>query len=199
MIIKNAEFIKSASEKGGFLDGTKPIIAVAGKSNVGKSSFINMLADRKKLARTSNTPGRTRLVNYFDFGEFILADLPGYGFASVSKTEKAKWGVLMQDFFHYTDSLIHTFSLIDIRHDPTKEDMQMMQFMYASNKAFSLVATKSDKLGKSKIKPQITKIANVLKVGSLNITATSSLDKRGKIEVLDKIEKILALHNQEEE
>ena len=88
VVIKNAEFITSAAKKEQFIHPDKPMIAVCGKSNVGKSSFINMLANQKKLAKTSSEPGRTRLVNYFDFGEFILADLPGYGFARVSKGEK---------------------------------------------------------------------------------------------------------------
>ena len=98
MKIKNATFITSVADSGKFYKTNKPIIAVAGKSNVGKSSVINMLAGNGKLARTSVTPGRTRLINYFDFGEFVLADLPGYGFAKVSKSEKDKWGKLMDDF-----------------------------------------------------------------------------------------------------
>ena len=88
MIIKNASFITSAARPEQFIKKTKPTIAVVGKSNVGKSSFINTLANMKKLAKTSDTPGRTRLVNYFDFGDFVLADLPGYGYAKVSKEEK---------------------------------------------------------------------------------------------------------------
>ena len=99
MVIKNATFITSAATKAQFITPDKPMIAVCGKSNVGKSSFINMLANRKKLAKTSSAPGRTRLVNYFDFGEFILADLPGYGFAKVSKMEKEKWAKTLDSFF----------------------------------------------------------------------------------------------------
>ena len=90
MIITNAEFITSVADKQNFLTSQKPIIAICGKSNVGKSSFINALTNRKKLAKVSKEPGRTRLINYFDCGEFILADLPGYGFARVSKEEKKK-------------------------------------------------------------------------------------------------------------
>ena len=97
--IKNAKFITSAARVDQFITPDKPMIAVCGKSNVGKSSFINMLANQKKLAKTSSEPGRTRLVNYFDFGEFILADLPGYGFARVSKTEKEKWAKTLSAFF----------------------------------------------------------------------------------------------------
>ena len=98
MKIKVAEFITSVASSDKFYKTDKPIIAVAGKSNVGKSSLINMLANRKKLAKTSVTPGRTRLINYFDFGDFVLADLPGYGFAKVSKEEKKKWGELLESF-----------------------------------------------------------------------------------------------------
>ena len=98
LVIKNATFITSAARAEQFIKPNKPMIAVCGKSNVGKSSFINMLANRKKLAKTSSEPGRTRLVNYFDFGEFILADLPGYGFARVSKMEKVKWAKTLDAF-----------------------------------------------------------------------------------------------------
>ena len=98
MKIKEASFITSVASKDKFYKTDKPIIAISGKSNVGKSSLINMLANRKKLAKTSVTPGRTRLINYFDFGEFVLADLPGYGFAKVSKEEKKKWGELLESF-----------------------------------------------------------------------------------------------------
>ena len=120
--ITNAEFITSAASKSQFITSDKPIIAVCGKSNVGKSSFINMLANRKKLAKVSKDPGRTRLINYFDLGEFILADLPGYGFARVSKEEKLKWARLLDDFFADKKNIAHVFSLADIRHSPTADD-----------------------------------------------------------------------------
>ena len=127
--ITKAEFITSAAAKGQFIKSDKPIIAVCGKSNVGKSSFINMLAGNKKLARVSKDPGRTRLVNYFDFGAFILADLPGYGFARVSKAEKLKWAKLLDDFFADKNSIAHVFALTDIRHDPTADDLQMCEYL----------------------------------------------------------------------
>ena len=98
MKIKQATFITSVANQDKFYKTDKPIIAVAGKSNVGKSSIINMLANQKKLAKTSTTPGRTRLINYFDFGEFVIADLPGYGFAKVGKDEKLKWARLLESF-----------------------------------------------------------------------------------------------------
>ena len=143
--ITKAEFITSAARKDQFIKTDKPVIAVCGKSNVGKSSFINMLANQKKLAKVSKEPGRTRLVNYFDFGEFILADLPGYGFARVSKEEKAKWGKLLDAFFE-EEKISHVFALCDIRHDPTADDRQMIEYLYFNLVPFTVVATKSDKL-----------------------------------------------------
>ena len=190
MIIKDATFITSVADKKGFLKSEKPIIAVAGKSNVGKSTFINMLANKNKLAKTSNTPGRTRLVNYFDFGDFILADLPGYGFAQVSKTEKDKWADLMESFFANT-KVAHTFSLVDIRHDPTQDDYQMINYLYHFHLPFTLIATKSDKLGKSKVKPQAKYLSQKLKVGVLDIIPVSSPERKGREDVLNKIESVL--------
>ena len=133
LIIKNATFITSAAKAEQFIRPNKPMIAVCGKSNVGKSSFINMLANRKKLAKTSSEPGRTRLVNYFDFGEFILADLPGYGFARVSKVEKDKWARTLDAFFKKKEDIAHVFMLVDARHDPTEDDVQMMQLLHLQN------------------------------------------------------------------
>ena len=126
MKIKDAVFVTSVASADKFYKTDKPIIAVAGKSNVGKSSLINMLANRKKLAKTSVTPGRTRLINYFDFGEFILADLPGYGFARVSKGEKEKWAKTLDQFFKNKENIAHVFMLVDSRHDPTEDDAAEM-------------------------------------------------------------------------
>ena len=190
--IAKAEFITSAASRAGFVQAEKPVIAVAGKSNVGKSSFINMLAVKSKLARTSNTPGRTRLVNYFDFGEFILADLPGYGFAQAGKAEKEKWSKLMDDFFAF-GGVSHVFSLLDIRHDPTREDVQMVQYLYHYAIPFTLVATKADKLGKSKVKPRLTEIAAFLGTAVGNMLAVSSLTGKGRDDVLSRLTHILSV------
>jgi GTP-binding protein len=195
MIFKNIDFIKSAADRGGFIKPEKPMIAVCGRSNVGKSSFINMIAGRNKLAKTSQTPGRTRLVNYFDFGYFVLADLPGYGFAEVSKAEKEKWGVLLDNFFSMKEDITHVFALVDIRHKPSKEDMQMISFLYANIIPFTIIATKSDKVGKTQIKPKIRELASYLKVGEMDIIPISSTEKKGKDTTLDKIEKIISVYN----
>ncbi len=190
MKIKDATFITSVASEKNFYKTDKPIIAVAGKSNVGKSSIINMLANRKKLAKTSTTPGRTRLINYFDFGEFVLADLPGYGFAKVSKEEKAKWGKLMENFLA-TQKIDLLLSLVDIRHNPTADDIMMVNYLYHYQIPFVLIATKADKLPKTKIKPQISDIATKLRVGVGDITATSSETGMGKDAVLSLIEKAI--------
>lgn len=187
MKIVNATFITSAADKKGFLRTEKPIICVAGKSNVGKSSFINMLANQKKLARTSNTPGRTRLVNYFDFGEFIIADLPGYGYAKVSKSEKEKWARTLSDFFDCT-KIAHAIALVDIRHDPTEEDKLMINLFYSEIIPFTLVATKADKIAKTKVKTQAGYVANKLGLAKDNVIATSAETRLGKEEVLNTIE-----------
>ena len=195
MIIRDAQFITSVAHENNFLKSDRPIVAVAGKSNVGKSSFINMLANRKKLAKTSNTPGRTRLVNYFDFGPFILADLPGYGFARVSKEEQRRWGRLMERFFERTE-IAHVFSLLDIRHDPTAEDLQMIAYLYHYALPFSIVCTKADKLGKSKVKPRTAEIAACVKVGVGDIIATSAETAYGRDAVLSRLDGILVVHNE---
>ena len=164
MKIKQATFITSVASEKNFYHTDKPIIAVAGKSNVGKSSLINMLAGQKKLARTSVTPGRTRLINYFDFGDFVLADLPGYGFAKVSKEEKDKWGKLLDNFLK-NENITLLLSLVDSRHEPTADDKMLINYLYHYAIPFCLVATKTDKLAKTKIKPRLMEIATSLKVG----------------------------------
>ena len=193
LVIKNATFITSAATKKHFITPSKPMIAVCGKSNVGKSSFINMLANRKKLAITSSAPGRTRLVNYFDFGEFILADLPGYGFAQVSKAEKAKWAKTLDDFFKAKEHIAHVFMLADSRHDPTADDVQMIEYLHYHVLPFTVVLTKADKLSKMKLKEHKKAIAADLYMGENNLLATSAETGYGKDEVLAKIADVLAL------
>ena len=190
MKITKAEFITSVAQKNKFYKTDKPIIAIAGKSNVGKSSLINMLANRKKLAKTSVTPGRTRLINYFDFGEFVLADLPGYGYAKVSKEEKKKWADLLESFLA-TEKISLLISLVDIRHNPTEDDKLMVNYLYHYRIPFVLVATKADKIGKTKIIPNLKTISADLKVGIDDITATSAQTGYGKEKVLDLIEKAI--------
>ena len=198
MRIANARFLTSAADKRQFLEPQKPIIAVCGKSNVGKSSFINMLANNKKLARVSKEPGRTRLVNYFDFGEFILADLPGYGFARVGKAEKEKWGKLMEDFFART-KILHVFSLADIRHDPTADDLQMAEYLTFYAIPFTVVATKADKISKAAASRSRLNIAAEFKCGKDNVVCASSQTRQGLEDILRIIETRLEADYGEEE
>ena len=191
LVIKNATFITSAARAEQFIKPNKVMIAVCGKSNVGKSSFINMLANRKKLAKTSSEPGRTRLVNYFDFGEFILADLPGYGFARVSKGEKEKWAKTLDAFFREKEEIAHVFMLVDARHDPTADDVQMMQFLHYHTLPFTVVLTNADKLSRMKLKEHTRAIAADMYLGVENLIATSAETGYGKEEILKKLRTII--------
>lgn len=193
MIIKEAKFITSVANKKDFIIADKPIIAICGKSNVGKSSLINMLANRKNLARTSVTPGRTRLINYFDFGEFILADLPGYGFAKVSDAEKKKWATLMEEFFALKEATTHVIMLVDLRHDPTRDDVSMINYLHSYALPFTVVATKADKIGKTRIFERVKSIGNYLSIGSGSVIATSSETGYNKDKLLSKIADVISI------
>lgn len=196
MVVKNATFITSAASEAQFLHTDKTVIAVCGKSNVGKSTFINMLANQKRLAKTSAAPGRTRLVNYFDFGDFILADLPGYGYAEVSKAEKAKWAKTLDAFFSRKNEIAHVFLLLDSRHDPTADDLQMLQYLNYHVVPFTAVLTKGDKLSRMKLKEQTVKIAAKAGLAAGNVIATSGETRLGKEEILSKIAQVIAVHEE---
>ena len=187
---RNATFITSAASEKDFIKADKPVIAVCGKSNVGKSSFINFLADNKKLAKTSDTPGRTRLINYFDFDKFIIADLPGYGYAKVSRSEKLKWSELLDKFFEQKENIKHLILLVDIRHNPTEDDLLMLKYLNYHIIPFSVIATKSDKISKGQIKQRIRETAAFLKLGEQNLIAVSSVKKTGIEEVVNKINQV---------
>lgn len=152
-----------------------------------------MLANQKKLAKVSQEPGRTRLVNYFDFGSFVLADLPGYGFARVSKAEKAKWAKTLDEFFAEKDHIAHVFALCDIRHDPTADDRQMLEYLYYYLIPFTVVATKADTLSRAQQLKSMKSIAALYKCGEKDILATSSQTRQGLDDVLGKIELVLSV------
>lgn len=192
IVVKNATFITSAANEKQFISTEKPMLAVCGRSNVGKSSFINMLANRKKLARTSSEPGRTRLVNYFDFGQFVLADLPGYGFARASKGEKEKWGKTLDAFFKNKQKISHVLLLADCRHDPTADDIQMIEFLHYHIIPFTVVLTKTDKLSKMKVKERVKAIASALCLGTGNLIPVSAETGFGKDAVFEKIGELVA-------
>ena len=191
MVIKSAKFVTSAATEAQFIRPDKPMIVVSGKSNSGKSTLINLLANQKRLAKTSAAPGRTRLVNYFDFGEFLLADLPGYGYAAVSKEEQAKWGKTLEKFFERREEITHVFLLSDIRRDPSADDMQMVSFLAYHLIPFTVLATKADKLSRMKQKERARAIANAFGLGADNVVAVSSLTGEGKDGLLKKIGEII--------
>lgn len=204
-MIKSAQFIKSLADlkvyKAESANYNCPEICIAGRSNVGKSSFINMLTGRKKLAKTSSTPGRTRLLNLFDInnGEYVLVDLPGYGYAKASRTEIENWNKLTDGYFTETETLMHTLALVDVRHEPTALDKQMIAYLYNAGRPFTIIATKADKLSRAQQARARRTIATALKVGADNIILTSASTGQGRDEVIARIEQIIATANGETE
>lgn len=192
MEIRSAEFVTSMASYGPFNGKGLPQIAVAGKSNVGKSSLINCLCRQNKLARTSATPGKTRLINVFKLNSsFHLVDLPGYGFAKVDKKEKERWGRMMQDYFETADELLHVFCLVDIRHEPTEEDMTMNRYLRQTGIPFTVIATKADKISKAARTKQLAPICRALLVQPWEILCFSSEDGTGRRELLQVLDSIL--------
>ena len=191
MLVKRADFITSMKEYGEFATKGCPEVAFAGKSNVGKSSMINKLTNRGKLARTSATPGKTRLINVFQLNQEVnMIDLPGYGFAKVSKTEKESWGKMMQNYFATTEDLCHVFHLVDIRHEPTTEDREMNLFLRQSGIPFTVIATKADKISRGARMKHIAPICRALAVQPWQVIPFSSEDGTGRDEILNKIEEV---------
>lgn len=193
-MIKNSKFITSVADGKNIPDFGAPEIAVAGKSNVGKSSFINFITNNGKLARTSGEPGRTRLLNYFELngGEFYFVDLPGYGFARVAKGEQAKWGALIEGYLASSKNLKNVFVLLDIRHAPSSDDKMLINFLFHYNIPFTIIATKADKLSRLQQQKSVNAIASALGVGTGNVFVTSAMKKTGGEEIQKRIEQIIA-------
>ena len=147
----NAEILLSAANKSHYPQDEIPEIALAGRSNVGKSSFINTLLNRKNLARTSGKPGKTQLLNFFNIdNQLRFVDVPGYGYAKVSKTERAKWGRMIEEYLTTRGNLRAVVSLVDFRHEPSEDDVQMYEFLKYYEIPVIVVATKADKIPRSK-------------------------------------------------
>ena len=192
MEISQADFVTSMARYGDFPGRGLPQIAVVGRSNVGKSSLINCLCRRSKLARTSSTPGKTRLINAFLLnGDFHLIDLPGYGFAKVDKQEKARWGQMMQEYFEQSGELRHVLCLVDIRHEPTQEDVQMNTFLRQTSIPFTVIATKADKISRGQRQKYLAPICRSLLVQPWQVICFSSEDRTGRPELLALLETIL--------
>ena len=170
----------------------KPEFLLVGRSNVGKSSFINTLVGRKNFARTSSTPGKTQTLNFYLINnDFYLVDVPGYGYAKVSKKLKSKFGMIIEDYLEERENLKHVFMLVDFRHKPTSDDVMMYEFLKYYNISVTIIATKVDKVKKSMIDKNIKIIEDTLKVDKNNIILFSAITKIGKTEVLDLIETFL--------
>lgn len=168
--------------------------AFAGRSNVGKSSMINKLLNRKALARVSGTPGKTVTINFYNIDDTIyLVDLPGYGYAQRSKQETEKWGKMMEDYLANREQLVQTILLVDSRHKPTKDDITMAGWIRHYHDSLIVVATKMDKLKKSEIEPNLERIWETLEMGEDDLLVPFSIkDDEGKASVWDMIEMMRA-------
>lgn len=187
-IIKTATFLKSVSDFTGYKGFNVPEIIIVGRSNVGKSSIINMLANNKKLAKVSATQGKTKLANFFMFNnEFVLVDLPGYGYAEAGKSEQNRWKNMMDGYFKVSKNLKMAILLIDIRHKPTEQDIEMLEYFVFNGIAVTVVATKYDKIKRSEKMQKLSCIANTFNMGTGNIVLTSSESSFGKQELIDRI------------
>lgn len=190
MIIKNVELETVCGITSVLPDNELPEIAFAGKSNVGKSSLINGLMNRKSLARISQTPGKTQTINFYNINkELYLVDLPGYGYAKVSESEKRKWGQLIERYLHNSIQLKAIFLLIDIRHSPGNHDKMMYNFILEMGYKPIIIATKLDKIKRSQISKQLKLIKEVLEVepGTV-IIPYSSQTKQGREEIWEIVD-----------
>ena len=186
--IQKADIIISAVKEEQYPNMRLPELAIAGRSNVGKSSFINKLLNRKKLARTSSKPGRTRTINFFNIEDtFIMVDVPGYGYAKVSKGELEKWSQMMETYFSTREELVTTVLLVDFRHKPTAQDVQMYEYLKYLEYPVLIVATKADKVKRGVHNRHMNQIVNTLAVRKedtvvpFSIVTGQGLDKVWKI------------------
>lgn len=189
MEIKKAEFVISAVKKAQYPEDGRPEIAFVGRSNVGKSTLINTLTNRRKLVKVSSTPGKTRLINFFLINDnMYFVDLPGYGYAKVSKKEKENWGYIMEQYLVERDQLKKIVLLVDSRHKPTSDDISMYNWIKHYNYEVLVVGTKLDKLKRNDINKNKKIIRDTLKMDKDDkILLISSLNKEGKEEVLEQI------------
>ncbi len=187
MKITSAEFTKSAFERAHWTNDGLPEVSFLGRSNVGKSSLLNSLLNRKGLARTSNTPGRTQSINFFLVNErFYFADLPGYGYAKVSKTMRADWGKMAEEYLAERRELVLSIQLVDSRHLPTELDRQLHEWMTVNEKPRIIVATKADKLSNNELAKNLRAIEREL--SGARVIAFSSQTGRGRDAVWGEIE-----------
>ena len=187
---QNAKFEKSAVSKEQYPKSDMLEFAFAGRSNVGKSSLINKILNRKSLARVSGTPGKTITINFYNIDEKIyMVDLPGYGYAKRSKAEIEKWGSMMEDYLANRRQLVQTILLVDSRHTPTQQDIQMADWIRHYHDSLIVIATKTDKLKKREVEARMEDIAQTLQLGEDDILVPfSTADEDGKMTVIDMLQ-----------
>lgn len=192
MKITKSGFTISLEKMRDFPGQGMPEIALAGRSNVGKSSLVNSLCANKKLARISSEPGKTRLINFYRINEaFFLVDLPGYGFAKAPASEKKRWAAMIEGYLSGSGQIRHVFLLVDIRHEPTADDKMMAEYLRHYHLPFTVIATKADKISKAARGRAIPLICRTLVVQPWQVVPYSSEDGTGKEEMLKRIDEML--------
>ena len=197
LIIRSLEFLGGMAQPGGWRpDQVLPEVAFAGRSNVGKSSLINALVRRKKAARVSNTPGRTREINFFSINNrFILADLPGYGYAKVSKTAKATWRPLIEGYLRRTPNLAGVVQLLDVRHAPTEDDHVMLEFLADVGCPVIVALTKMDKIGVRERVERVASITADLGLDHDQVVPFSAVTLEGRDELAAAVSQLVDAHH----
>lgn len=192
MIIKNPKFEISAVSPKQYPKNNLPQIVLVGKSNVGKSSFVNTLVNRKSLARTSNTPGKTRQINFYNIDEqFYFVDLPGYGYSKMSKQEQIKVGKFIEDYLEKCQNISLIILLLDIRHNPTEDDVHMLDYIKRTNLPYMILTNKADKIAKTKVDAEVERIKNYLGLSFSIVLPFSAERKIYTEDVFKEIEKFI--------
>lgn len=194
MIIKKAELETVAVKKSQYPEDNVPEVAFAGRSNVGKSSLLNLLTNRKSLARVSGSPGKTRTINFYRINDsFRIVDLPGYGYAKVSKSTSENWGEMMEQYFMNRVGLKKVIQLVDVRHEPSRQDVQMYEYLKHYGLDGVVVATKADKVSRNELQKCLSVIRKTLGLGKEDvIIPVSALKRQGQDKLLDKIEELIS-------
>lgn len=199
MNILNPKFLISATKKSQYPTTKLPEVVLIGKSNIGKSSFINCVTNRNKLAKTSSTPGKTRLVNFYNIDDKLyFVDLPGYGYNKMSKSEEKISAGYINEYLNDSENIKMIFFLVDIRHNPTRLDIQMFDWLIHNKKDFIIIANKADKIAKTKTPEYIANIAKAFKLREYGLESTikilpfSNVTKNGKQEILDLLDTIIS-------
>ncbi len=193
MIIKKAELEAVTAREDQYPEDNLQEIAFAGRSNVGKSSLLNLLTNRKKLAKVSSSPGKTRTINFYRINDaFRIVDLPGYGYAKVSKSISQTWGAMMEAYFEKRQGLIKVIQLVDIRHAPSKQDVEMYDYLRHYGLDGIVVATKADKVSRNEMQKSIRQIRTSLRMGQDDkVIPVSALKKTGHDLLLEEMETLL--------